>query len=146
MALITYQNKVTMNENASVSAINKVQASDMNEIKTVVNGNWNELAKTIGTIGAASGSFTIGNIGIEWGTVSVAPTSGSSPNYYGSTAVTFENTYAYTPGMFANLGAGFQSVTNVATINVSTTGGNVWMTASSQTARTCRYLVIGIIS
>lgn len=146
MALITYQNKVTLNENPSVSAINKVQASDMNEIKTVVNGNWNELAKTIGTIGAVSGSFTIGNIGVEWGTVSVAPTSGSSPNYYGSTAVTFVNTYTSAPAMLANLGAGYQSVTNVATINVSTTGGNVWMTASSQTARTCRYLVIGIIS
>lgn len=146
MALITYQNKVTLNENASVSAINKVQASDMNEIKTVVNGNWEELAKTIGTIGAASGSFTIGNIGVEWGTVSVAPTSGSSPDYYGSASVTFVNTYTSAPGMFANLGAGFQSVKNVATINVSTTGGNVWMTASATTARTCRYLVIGIIS
>lgn len=146
MGLITYQDKVTMNENPSVSAINKVQASDMNEIKNVVNGNWNELAKTIGTIGAASGSFTIGNIGVEWGTVSVAPTSGSSPDYYGSESVTFVNTYASAPGMFANLGAGFQSVKNVATISVSTTGGNVWMTASSTTARTCRYLVIGIIS
>ena len=39
MALITYANKSTMNANASVPATNKVQASDMNEIKTVVNGN-----------------------------------------------------------------------------------------------------------
>jgi hypothetical protein len=146
MALITYQNKVTLNENSSVEAINKVQASDMNEIKNVVNGNWEELAKTIGTIGAASGSFTIGNIGVEWGTVTVEPTSGSSPSYYGSASVTFVNTYTSAPGMFANLGAGFTSVTNVATINVTTTGGNVWMTASATTARTCRYLVIGIVS
>lgn len=146
MALITYQNKVTMNENPNVSAINKVQASDMNEIKNVVNGNWEELAKTIGTIEAASGSFILGNIGVEWGTVTVEPTSGSSPSYYGSTAVTFVNTYASAPGMFANLGAGYTSVTNVATINVSTTSGNVWMTASATTARTCRYLVIGIVS
>lgn len=39
MALITYANKVTMNENASVPAVNKVRAADMNEIKSVVNEN-----------------------------------------------------------------------------------------------------------
>lgn len=39
MALITYADKVTMNENASVPAINKVRADDMNEIKSVVNEN-----------------------------------------------------------------------------------------------------------
>ena len=102
-------------------------------------------AYNILAVDTASGNIKIGRIGIEWGTVSVAPTSGSSPNYYGSTSVTFENTYAYTPCMLANLGAGFQSVTNVATINVSTTGGSVWMTASATTARTCRYLVIGVL-
>lgn len=42
MALITYTDKATMNENASVPAINKVQASDMNEIKNVVNTNYQE--------------------------------------------------------------------------------------------------------
>lgn len=39
MALITYDDKVTMNENASVPTINKVRATDMNEIKNVVNKN-----------------------------------------------------------------------------------------------------------
>ena len=39
MAQITYDDKVYLNENASVPAINKVQASDMNEIKNVVNAN-----------------------------------------------------------------------------------------------------------
>lgn len=145
MALITYQDKVTMNENPSIPVVNKVQAADMNEIKNVVNGNWNELAKTLGTIADISGSFTIGNIGVEWGVVSVTPTYGSNP-YYGSTVVTFENNYAYDPLMIACLGAGYQSVTNVATINVSTTKGSVWMTASATTPRNCRYLVIGIIS
>ena len=146
MALITYQNKVTMNENPSISAINKVQASDMNEIKDVVNGNWDEIAKTLGTIADISGSFTIGNIGVEWGVVSVAPTSGTSPNYYGSTTVNFVNNYAYAPLMLANSGAGYQAIQNVATISVGNTSGSVWMTASSTTARNCRYLVIGIIS
>lgn len=43
MALITYADKSTMNANASVPAVNKCQASDMNEIKTVVNTNYNEV-------------------------------------------------------------------------------------------------------
>lgn len=39
MAKITYTDKVTMNENADIPAINKVQATDMNEIKSVINEN-----------------------------------------------------------------------------------------------------------
>ena len=39
MSKITYQNKVAINENPSVADINKVKASDMNEIKNVVNAN-----------------------------------------------------------------------------------------------------------
>ena len=38
MAKITYANKEFINENASIPAINKVQDTDLNEIKTVVNG------------------------------------------------------------------------------------------------------------
>lgn len=38
MAKITYADKVALNVNPGVAAINKVQDSDMNEIKTVVNG------------------------------------------------------------------------------------------------------------
>ena len=39
MAKITYTDKVTMNENADIPAINKVKATDMNEIKSVINEN-----------------------------------------------------------------------------------------------------------
>lgn len=38
---ITYTNKVTLNENASIADVNKCKASDMNEIKNVVNANAN---------------------------------------------------------------------------------------------------------
>lgn len=41
---ITYSDKSYINENASVAATNKVQATDMNEIKTVVNNNASELS------------------------------------------------------------------------------------------------------
>lgn len=37
MAQITYDDKVYLNENSSVPAINKVQDIDMNEIKSVIN-------------------------------------------------------------------------------------------------------------
>jgi len=43
MAQITYSNKVALNENSSIADINKVNASDMNEIKSVVNENYNEV-------------------------------------------------------------------------------------------------------
>lgn len=43
MSKITYANKVALNENAEISDINKVTDNDMNEIKTVVNNNDDEL-------------------------------------------------------------------------------------------------------
>ena len=39
MSKITYADKVTLNENPNVADVNKVKASDMNEIKQVVNAN-----------------------------------------------------------------------------------------------------------
>lgn len=43
MAQITYADKSAMNVNSSIPNINKVNASDMNEIKSVVNTNAQEL-------------------------------------------------------------------------------------------------------
>lgn len=43
MATISYQDKVAINVNPGVADINKVKAEDMNEIKNVVNGNYNEV-------------------------------------------------------------------------------------------------------
>jgi len=42
MAQITYTNKVALNENPEIADINKVSDDDMNEIKSVVNENFNE--------------------------------------------------------------------------------------------------------
>ena len=47
MAQITYANKSTMNSNSNIPATNKCQASDMNEIKSVVNANYDEMLNTI---------------------------------------------------------------------------------------------------
>ena len=51
MAKITYTNKVAMNENASIPDINKVKADDMNEIKSVVNGNADDATALLHTLG-----------------------------------------------------------------------------------------------
>lgn len=43
MAKITYGDKTFINENVGVADINKVKDTDMNEIKSVVNDNYDEL-------------------------------------------------------------------------------------------------------
>lgn len=70
MALITYADKSTMNENADVPAVNKVQASDMNEIKNVVNGNWNALGDYIIESGGNYIKYNNGTM-IQWGFITV---------------------------------------------------------------------------
>lgn len=93
-----------------------------------------------------SKTLTIGNVGIEWGTVNVAPSNGSSPNYYGSVQVNFKHEYISEPSMIACGGVGYTSINNVCCISVGTTSGNVWVSATSTTSRSYRYLVIGFIS
>lgn len=43
MAMITYDNKTTLNPQPSIARINKVTDDDMNEIKSVVNTNYGEV-------------------------------------------------------------------------------------------------------
>jgi hypothetical protein len=47
---ITYGDKQYLNENANIPATNKVEDTDMNEIKSVVNNNATELTNIIGKI------------------------------------------------------------------------------------------------
>ena len=51
MSKITYTNKVDLYEDTSIADINKVKASDMNEIKTVVNNNDNNTTTNTNAIG-----------------------------------------------------------------------------------------------
>lgn len=46
MAQITYENKVKINDNPNIPDINKVTDADMNEIKDVVNENYQEQQNT----------------------------------------------------------------------------------------------------
>lgn len=54
---ITYDNKAAMNENASIPAINKVQASDMNQIKEAINNNNSTIETTLLPVQLYSGSI-----------------------------------------------------------------------------------------
>jgi hypothetical protein len=54
MSKIAYEDKVTLHENGSIPDINKVKADDMNEIKTVVNGNDDNTTKNTNAIGTLS--------------------------------------------------------------------------------------------
>lgn len=49
MSKITYTDKVALYENANIPAVNKVQAADMNEIKSVVNTNADALDNKVNT-------------------------------------------------------------------------------------------------
>ena len=49
MAQITYTNKVALNENPEIADINKVTDDDMNEIKSVVNNNYNKTIQITST-------------------------------------------------------------------------------------------------
>lgn len=61
MALITYTDKVDLDTTA-VADINKVSASDMNEIKSVVNGNANSLGKVLWEGSFSSGVLHVSGI------------------------------------------------------------------------------------
>lgn len=63
MAQITYENKVKIND-SSLPAVNKVRDVDMNEIKEVVNENYDETNQRLLNIGKQlwTGSFSTGSI------------------------------------------------------------------------------------
>lgn len=98
MALITYANKSTMNENASVPAVNKVQASDMNEIKSVVNSNWNALGDYVVESGTNYMKYDDGTM-VCWdsytGTLNITSSVGGI--YYAVHSFTFPQTFTSAP-------------------------------------------------
>lgn len=76
MAQITYADKSFVNQNANVPAINKVQDTDLNEIKSVVNGLVSDTYSTDteqsyscnymnGTILYSNTTGTVGNISLD---------------------------------------------------------------------------------
>lgn len=70
MAQITYANKEFINENANIPAINKVQDTDLNEIKSVVNGLVSDTYST-DTEQSYSCNYVNGAIGFTYSTSEV---------------------------------------------------------------------------
>ena len=78
MAKITYDNKSYLNQNGSVPNVNKVNDTDMNEIKTVVNTNYDAMIDEL--YYKANDTFEVGSSG--GATYSIYPgfVSGSTKN------------------------------------------------------------------
>lgn len=95
MAQITYADKSTMNENSSIPATNKCQASDMNEIKSVVNGNYTEL---LNAINETSGLLN-GLVYTEVVTLASNITIKANSNYGSTQTKTISPRSGYTPIM-----------------------------------------------
>lgn len=140
MAKITYEDKQNLTTDPELLRINKVIDDDMNEIKQVVNENDDSLNSIIPDIitSANSGNAKIGKLGVEWGTVSL-----SASNGYVSEQITLQNVYTNPPGALAVAGVGTSSITNVGVFGVTNNSISVFMVATNDASRTCRYLVIG---
>lgn len=95
MAQITYADKSAMNENSSIPAINKCQASDMNEIKSVVNSNYTEL---LNAINETSGLLN-GLVYTEVVTLASNITIKANSNYGSTQTKTISPRTGYTPIM-----------------------------------------------
>lgn len=62
MAQITFANKVKLDDDPSIPAINKVRDVDMNEIKEVVNQNDDDFQNTLPTVLYSDSTGTTGNV------------------------------------------------------------------------------------
>lgn len=62
---ISYANKSYINQNSEIADTNKVNDTDMNEIKSVVNNNATELTGVIGTSLYNNASGTTGNVSLS---------------------------------------------------------------------------------
>ena len=61
MAKIQFEDKVALNENANIPDVNKCKADDLNEIKTVVNGN-DDLIGNLSSLDTTDKSSIVGAI------------------------------------------------------------------------------------
>ena len=143
---ITYSDKSTMNSNSDVPAINKVQASDMNQIKSVVNNNANVFGDYIVESGGNYIKYANGTL-IQWGslsvTVAVSTAMGSVYRTSAAQGDTFGVSFYYAPLVIATP----HSAINSCYINTNTTTGftlyPISYTSLSAANREIYWLAIG---
>ena len=119
MSQITYANKIALNENPSIDAINKVRDVDMNEIKTVVNNN--ETKILIAVSSSAPAQCSIGDM--YFNTTSNLIFTATGTNTWGSTgaAPTLNTIYV----VFATQTAYAYNGTTLISVGGGASGGGV---------------------
>lgn len=111
-----------------------------------------ENAVFINDVLSNEGNIKIGNIGIEWGVTSITSSStaaSSTPfaRYMGETSVSFDNTYAYAPGVIAAFSANYNNQLSCYARNATTTATTIGAyLLGAESTRNIKYLVIGVLS
>lgn len=121
MAQITYTNKVALNENLEIEDIYKVKASDMNEIKSVVNGIDN----------------TVNNILLNVypvGSIYMSINSTSPDTLFGGTWEQIKDTFLLSAGDTYNAGTTGGEATHKLTINEIPSHRHEGLTVTEQPA------------
>lgn len=91
----------------------------------------------------ANNYILVGDALIQWGYVDITPTSGSSPNYYGTASVSFPVKFDGTPHVTVSTASGYTDIKNVCAYNPTANGVSVMLVSSGQTKRGLRWLAIG---
>lgn len=166
MALITYDDKVALNENPSIPDVNKVNASDMNQIKTGVNTNETNIGDlsnlttpvTTNVVGAINSVVESGTGYVKYadGTMIcyyikevAASISTSWGSLYMSGSVTlddFAQTFLATPCVQINVTGGYSSaiIANATSASTTNPGKIILVRPQSDTSRTYYINVMAI--
>ena len=128
MAQITYSNKTALNENSSIPSVNKVEDTDMNEIKQVVNDNETKILVAI--TDTAPSTCSIGDVYFNtttnllynatatdtWSSTGVAPTENTLYVIFST-----QTSYIYNGTTLISLNGGGYSTTT------ETNTGKIWI-------------------
>ncbi len=129
MAQITYENKVKINDNPSIPNINKVTDADMNEIKDVVNENYDEQQETTSELKNLIKITEMGIISSDKMTNTTI--GGNSGKLYD---LTFAKQYDTPPMVITNVyhdaGYGSYGIVPTTAANVTTTGCRLLLDAN----------------
>lgn len=117
-----------------------LDATILNEICEQVNKNTDDI--DVLTPLFDSHSITIGEVLIQFGSLTITPSLGSNP-YYQSAKVTFPEAFKTTPFVITSGGNGYSDVKNTASYNTTETGFTAFLSSTGQTGRLVKWLAIG---
>lgn len=117
-----------------------LDATMLNEICEQINQNSDDI-ETLTPLFDSS-SITIGEVLIQFGSLTITPSLGSNP-YYQSVKVTFPESFKTTPFVITAGGNGYSDVKNTASYNATETGFTAFMSSTGQTGRLVKWFAIG---